>query len=52
MYAAPRTTPLAANTAQVLLFTNTPSRIRNSPMKPLSVGNPIDDIVMIRKTAA
>ena len=44
--------PLAANAAHTLLATNTPCRIRNSPMKPFSVGKPIDDIVMIRKTAA
>ena len=52
MYAAPSTTPLAANAAHNLLATNTPCRIRNSPMNPFSVGNPIDDIVMMRNTAA
>ena len=41
-----------ANAAHILLSTNTPCRIKNSPMKPFSVGSPIDDIVMIRKIAA
>jgi hypothetical protein len=44
--------PLAANAAQTLLATKTPCRIRNSPMKPFSVGKPIDDMVITRKTAA
>ena len=50
---------LAANAAQIFppprngwFATNTPWRIRISPMNPFSVGSPIDDIVMIRKIAA
>ena len=52
MYAAPRTMPLAATKAQNLLTTNTPCRISTSPMNPLSVGRPIEDIVITRKIAA
>ena len=44
--------PLAATNAQNLLTTKMPCRIRTSPMKPLSVGSPIDDIVITRKIAA
>ncbi len=52
MYAAPSTTPLAAKPAQILFATNTPWRMRSSPMKPFNAGRPIDDIVMIRKMTA
>ena len=52
MYAAPSTIPLAATAAQTQLTTKTPCRISTSPMNPLSVGSPIDDIIMIRKIAA
>ena len=52
MYTAPSTTPLAATAAHHMLATNTPCRISSSPMNPFNVGRPIDDIVMIRNTAA
>ncbi len=52
MYAAPSTMPLAAKTAHTRLCMKAPCRIRNSPMNPLSVGRPIDDIVISRNTPA
>ena len=52
MYAAPSTTPLAANAAHIMLVMKTPCRISSSPMNPFSAGRPIDDIVMMRKIVA
>ena len=52
MYAAPSTMPLAATAAHILFAVNTPCKISSSPMNPLSAGNPIDDIVIRRNTAA
>ena len=44
--------PGGANTARIVLTFNVPSRIKNSPTKPLRVGKPIEDIVMIMKIVA
>ena len=52
MYAAPSTMPVAAEAAHHLLTTKMPCRISTSPMNPFRVGSPMDDIVMIRNTAA
>ncbi len=44
--------PEAAKSAQTQLWLKAPMRIRNSPMKPLRVGRPMDDMVMIKKKVA
>ena len=44
--------PRAAKSAHHQTRSKAPIRMVNSPMKPLSAGRPIDDMVMIRKTVA
>ena len=50
--AAARITPAAATTAHQRRVRNEPSRMRNSPTKPLSPGRPIDDSITTVNTAA
>ena len=44
--------PRPADAAHQMLRFATPRRIVNSPMKPLSAGNPIDDSAAMRKIVA
>ena len=44
--------PTAAKVAQTMERFAAPSRMVNSPMKPLSAGSPIDDSAAIRNSVA
>ena len=52
MYAAPSMTPVAARKQTQVLTSNTPSRTRNSPTKPLVPGSPTAARVKTMNTAA
>ena len=51
-YSAAKITPAVATTAHHRWAVNAPSRIRNSPTKPLSPGSPIDDSITTVNAAA